>query len=136
MLIESGKFKDTFSPLRPMTEEERVFLEEYIDDIFHQFVKDVADGRKLPESEMIKIADGRIITGQQALKLKLIDGLGNMEDAIDKAAGAGGNRRQTERHLPGKEEAVAAVDPAFGGAGWSLDVSGRSSFRARIRMIP
>lgn len=86
VVIKSGKFKDTFSPLRPMTEEERVFLQEYIDNIFHQFVKDVAEGRKLPESEVIKIADGRILTGEQALKLKLIDGLGNMEDAIDKAA--------------------------------------------------
>jgi protease-4 len=86
VVIKSGKFKDTFSPLRPMTEEERVFLQQYIDNIFAQFVKAVAEGRKLPESEVLKIADGRVITGEQAKKLGLIDELGNMEDAIDKAA--------------------------------------------------
>ncbi len=103
VVIKSGKFKDTLSPLRPMTEEERAFLQEYIDSIFRQFVKAVADGRKLPESEVLKIADGRVLTGEQALKLKLIDGIGNMEDAIDMAAKKAGIKGKPNVIYPEKE---------------------------------
>ncbi|MBN2225709.1 MAG: signal peptide peptidase SppA [Deltaproteobacteria bacterium] len=136
IVIKSGKFKDTFSPLRPMTEEERVFLQEYIDDIFHQFVKDVADGRKLPESEIIKIADGRIITGQQALKLKLIDGLGNMEDAIDKAAELAGIEGKPNVIYPEKKRpSLLSILLSEVRGGLSERISDRN-FRAEYRMIP
>jgi len=136
VVIKSGKFKDTFSPLRPMTEEERVFMQDYIDNIFHQFVKDVAEGRKLPEAEVIKIADGRILTGEQALKLKLIDGLGNMEDAIDKAAELAGITGKPNVIYPEKEK------PSLMGYLLSEAQNGISerivdrSFRAEYRMIP
>ena len=50
VVIKSGKFKDIFSPLRPMTEEERVFMQEYIDNILQQFIKDVAEGGNSPRA--------------------------------------------------------------------------------------
>ncbi len=136
VVIKSGKFKDTFSPLRPMTDEERVFLQEYIDNIFHQFVKDVAEGRKLPESEIIKIADGRIITGQQALKLKLIDGLGNMEDAIDKAAELAGIEGKPNVIYPEKKRSsLLSFLLSEVRAGIDEHIADRS-FKAEYRMIP
>jgi protease IV len=136
VVIKSGKFKDTFSPLRPMTEEERVFLQEYIDNIFHQFVKDVAEGRKLPESEVIKIADGRILTGEQALNLKLIDGLGNMEDAIAKAAQLAGIEGEPNVIYPEKERPSLLT---FLLSEVQDGISGRIAdrgFSAEYRMIP
>ncbi|MBT5549161.1 MAG: signal peptide peptidase SppA [Nitrospina sp.] len=78
-VIKSGKYKDVGSPLRAMKPEERKLLQEVIDDVHLQFVEAVAKGRGLPISEVSVIADGRIMTGQQALKLKLVDELGGLE---------------------------------------------------------
>jgi protease-4 len=83
--IKSGALKDVGSPLRPMTAEERQFFQKFIDGVYEQFLDDVARARKLDKNELRKIADGRILTGQQALEAKLIDKLGNFEDALELA---------------------------------------------------
>ncbi|MEK7881108.1 MAG: signal peptide peptidase SppA [Deltaproteobacteria bacterium] len=85
-VIKSGKFKDTGSPLRDMSEEERVYLQSVIDDVHGQFIEAVSTGRGIKKEEVAKLADGRIFTGSQALKLGLVDKLGTMEDAIDLGA--------------------------------------------------
>lgn len=83
--IKTGKFKDAGSPVRPMTDEERAMLQSVIDSTHGQFVKAVAEGRKLPVEEVARIADGRIFSGEQAKDLKLIDRLGTLQDAIEEA---------------------------------------------------
>jgi protease-4 len=85
-VIKSGEYKDIGSPLRNMTEEERQILQAMIDDIYLQFVQTVVEGRAMNESEVLEIADGRIITGRQAKELGLVDELGNFQDAVDIAA--------------------------------------------------
>ncbi|MZG31596.1 MAG: signal peptide peptidase SppA [Nitrospinae bacterium] len=82
-VIKSGKFKDVGSPLRSMTPEEQKLLQDVVDDVHEQFVQAIAKGRNMPPSEIHKIADGRIMTGQQALKLKLIDEVGGLEKTIE-----------------------------------------------------
>ena len=82
-IIKSGKFKDVGSPLRAMKPEERKLLQSVVDDVHQQFVQAVAIGRGLPISEVSLIADGRIMTGQQALNLKLVDELGGLEKTIE-----------------------------------------------------
>ena len=82
-IIKSGKFKDVGSPLRAMTPEEQKLLQDVVDDVHEQFVQAIATGRDLPLAEVRKIADGRIMTGQQALRLKLIDEVGGLEKTID-----------------------------------------------------
>jgi protease-4 len=84
--IKSGKHKDMGSFSRPITPEERAILQSVVNDVFDQFVSDVCAGRNLPKSHVLKLADGRIYTGRQALKLKLIDRLGSLEDALRAAA--------------------------------------------------
>lgn len=84
--IKSGAMKDVGSPLRAMTDEERRFLQGVVDSIYAQFVEDVAKGRKLDVNELKKIADGRILTGAEAKQLKLVDEIGNLEEAIEGAA--------------------------------------------------
>lgn len=91
--IKSGSHKDLGSPLRPMTVEERQFFQHFVDGVYDQFLSDVATSRKLDKEELRPIADGRILTGKEALAAHLVDDIGNLEDAIDgaaKLAGAAG----------------------------------------------
>ena len=83
VIIKSGKYKDVGSPLRAMNLEERKLLQNVVDDVHQQFVQAVAKGRGLSVSEVKEIADGRIMTGQQALKLKLIDEIGGLEKTLE-----------------------------------------------------
>jgi len=90
VVLKSGEYKDTGSPLRKMTPAERDLLQSFIENVHQQFVTAVAEGRKMPEESVRAIADGRIFSGEQAQKLGLLDSLGNMEDAIATAAKLGG----------------------------------------------
>ncbi len=94
IVIKSGPLKDEGSPFREMTEEERAIWQAIIDEAYQGFVDIVASGRNLPVDEVKKLADGRVYTGQQALALGLVDELGNLQDAIDKAAELGGIQGQ------------------------------------------
>jgi len=89
-VIKSGPLKDIGASDRPITEEERKLMQDLIDNVYNQFVRDVAAARSLPEETVFKLADGRVYTGEQALELGLIDKLGNFTDAITTAAELGG----------------------------------------------
>lgn len=86
MVVKAGEYKDIGSPYREMSEAEEKLLQAVIDDVHSQFIEAVAKGRSLPEAEVKAIADGRIFTGRQALQLKLVDQLGDLEDSIQAAA--------------------------------------------------
>ena len=81
-VIKSGKFKDSGSPFREMSEDEKKLFQDLVYDSYEQFVEVVALERKLPEEEVKKLADGRIYTGRQAFEHGLIDLLGGYEEAI------------------------------------------------------
>lgn len=83
--LKSGKFKDIGTPLREMTKEERALLEDMLSNIHAQFKDAVRERRKLSENELSIATDGRIMTGAQALRAKLVDVLGGVEDAIIEA---------------------------------------------------
>lgn len=80
--IKTGPYKDAGSPFKPFNDADERYFNELITDIYDQFVDDVAACRKLPREEVLKVADGRVFTGRQALKLKLVDKLGTFEDAV------------------------------------------------------
>lgn len=86
MVIKSGEHKDIGSPLREMTPEEKTIMQETLDNVHQQFIQAVAEGRKLDRTKVIPLADGRIMTGEQAKNLGLVDRMGNLEDAIDEAS--------------------------------------------------
>jgi len=90
VVIKSGRFKDVGSPLRKMNDEERKLLQAVMDDVHQQFIQAVADGRSLEPSEVEPLADGRIFTGRQAKEARLVDELGDLEDAIHIAADIAG----------------------------------------------
>ena len=90
VIIKSGKYKDIGSPLRQMSDDEHALLQSVMDDVHKQFIDAVAEGRALEVSTVQALADGRIFTGRQAKEAKLVDELGNLEDAIQLAADLAG----------------------------------------------
>ena len=90
VVIKSGRFKDVGSPLRKMSDEEHKLLQSVMDDVHHQFIQAVADGRSLEVSDVEPLADGRIYTGRQAKEARLVDELGDLDDAIHIAADIAG----------------------------------------------
>ncbi len=86
VVLKSGEHKDIGSPFREMTPEEKKLIQSVIDNVHQQFIQAVADGRKMDRSKVAQVADGRILTGEQAKQLGLVDQLGNLHDAIDTAA--------------------------------------------------
>ena len=96
IIFKTGEFKDTGSPTRPITENEKKYFQGLIDDMYVQFVEAVAAGRKLDLQEVRAMADGRVFTGRAAKERKLIDETGNFQDAVDltaKLAGISGKPR-------------------------------------------
>ena len=84
-VIKSGKNKDIGSPFKDLTPEERKILQSIIDGLYSTFVEVVEKGRpKLSKKQVLKAADGRIYTAQQAEKLGLIDGVGYLPEIINK----------------------------------------------------
>ncbi|MCJ7705927.1 MAG: signal peptide peptidase SppA [Desulfobacterales bacterium] len=86
VVLKSGEHKDIGSPFREMTPEEKRLIQSVIDNVHQQFIQAVADGRKMDRLKVAQVADGRILTGEQAKQLGLVDQLGNLQDAIDTAA--------------------------------------------------
>jgi protease-4 len=90
VVIKSGRFKDVGSPLRKMTDEERTVLQTVMDDVHQQFIEAVSEGRSLDLADVHTFADGRVFTGRQARDMKLVDELGDLDDAIQLAADMAG----------------------------------------------
>jgi len=84
-VIKSGKFKDTGAFYRNLSPEERSYLESKVENIHAQFIRAISEARGLPIEKVKSIADGRVFTGEEALKLGLIDRLGNFWDAVAEA---------------------------------------------------
>ncbi len=107
-VIKSGKHKDIASIFRGVGKEERAILQEVLDDVHEQFIKAVAEGRKMAPEEVRKLADGRVFTGKQAVNIGLVDELGDLEDAIRVAAKLAGIKGEPE--VVSKKEKFSLVD--------------------------
>ncbi|NPU83037.1 MAG: signal peptide peptidase SppA [Syntrophaceae bacterium] len=102
-VIKSGKFKDIGTPARSMTDEERELLQDLVDDIYDQFLDSVATNRKLSKDSLRAFADGRVFTGRRAMKLGLVDELGDMTAAVRVAGGLAGIKGEPEVVWPPKK---------------------------------
>ena len=86
VVFKSGKFKDMLNGARPITPEERELVQSFIMKTYDKFLGIVAKERNLPANLLRNtIADGRILSGRDAFENKLIDGLGELDDAFAKA---------------------------------------------------
>src|SRR5436853_210577 len=94
VVFKSGKFKDMLSGTRPITPEEREYVQSFVMKTYDKFLGIVARERNLPADGLRNsVADGRILSGRDALDNKLIDAVGQIEDAFAKAKELG--------HAPG-----------------------------------
>ncbi|SPQ01949.1 Signal peptide peptidase SppA, 36K type [Candidatus Sulfobium mesophilum] len=107
-VIKSGKNKDIGSAFRAMKPEERELLQGVMDNVHEQFIRAVAEGRKLKIDDVREIADGRIFTGEQALAKGLVNELGTLEDATKIAAKLGGIKEEPEVVI--KKDKVSFID--------------------------
>ena len=80
--IASGPLKAEPALDKPMSPEVKASLTALITDSFNWFVDVVAERRSLPRPDVLTLADGRVLSGRQALEAKLIDGIGGQEEAI------------------------------------------------------
>ncbi len=95
--VKSGPHKDMGSPSRPLTSDERQILQNMINQVYSQFLKDVTRGRKKLTLQQVKVlADGRIYTGEEAQRVGLVDELGGLKTAIHLAAREGGIKGEPE----------------------------------------
>jgi protease IV len=101
--LKAGQYKDVGSPFRAMTPEDKAYLQGLLDNIYNQFLSDVARNRKIPLARMKTLAEGRIYTGEEAKQAGLVDEFGNLQDAIDKAGRLGGIKGKVKAVYPEKE---------------------------------
>jgi protease-4 len=80
--VKTAQFADVFSMVRPKTEEEMERIQDMVDQIYQDFLKRVADGRGMSVEDADKLAQGRIWSGSEALRLNLVDEIGGLSDAI------------------------------------------------------
>ncbi len=116
-VIKSGEHKDIMAYWRDMTEEERNLLQTLIMDCYQQFVSAVSEGRSIPIDELLPLADGRIFSGTQALDKRLVDSLGTLEDAINRAgelAGISGRPNVIRPTVEPFERFFRFLDAKFG----------------------
>lgn len=112
-VIKSGEFKDVGSPTREVTPKEREYLQGLINQMYEQFVGAVADGRKetgLTREQIKQLADGRVYTGEQALREKLIDGLGNYDAVLKATAEMVGIKGEPQVVTPPKPRRGSILD--------------------------
>ena len=81
-VVKSGSRKDMASPFRALTDEERSYAQDLVNASFELFMDDIVKQRNVSRAE---IEDGRVIRGEEAVKIGLVDRLGNLHDAIEDA---------------------------------------------------
>lgn len=116
--VKSHKHSDMVSLMRPFDQDETRSMQEYVDDIYSSFVNLVAEGRNMTSDSVEEIAQGRVWTGADALKIGLVDELGTLEDAIAYAASLGGDPDVASWNVVGYPKPLTAMErlmAQFGG---------------------
>lgn len=80
--LTTAPYKDAGSYLRPLTPEQRTYFKGVLDDMHRQFVGIIAQGRHMEQARAAALADGKIVTGREALRLGLVDALGGQDEAL------------------------------------------------------
>lgn len=130
-VVKSGAAKDVGNPFRAFTDEDRAIFQSMIDNVYGQFVRAVAEGRKLPEDKVRAIADGRVYTGEEAKELGLVDELGNFRDAVSAAAEMAGIEGEPDLvYPPEKKEFI--FERLFAGGARAAVQAGIDQVRGQI----
>lgn len=101
--LKTGRYKDAGAEYRGMTDDEKNLFQSMINEVLEQFIKAVAEGRKLSVDKVRAVADGRVITGETAVQLGLADQLGTYSDALALAGELAGLGKDPEVFTPAAE---------------------------------
>jgi protease-4 len=116
--VKTGKFADALTITRPKTPEELAVLQGLVDWTYDQFITKVSEARKIPRARVEDLAQGRVWSGREALRLGLVDQIGSLDNAIAYAAskaGVAGSFRLVE--YPGKKDLAQEISDLLGRVG-------------------
>lgn len=120
--VKTNKYSNFGTSSRPFNEEEMQYLTNMIDRGYKTFTKRVSDGRKIPVERVYEIAEGRVWLGQDALKIKLVDGIGGIDQAVAKAAELAKVKEYRTKAYPAKADMIESLlNRASSGGGNYLD---------------
>jgi protease-4 len=111
-----------------MSPEARAYWQQLIDQVHRQFITAVAEGRDMSEEDVRQFADGRVLTGEQAHQLGLVDELGNFHDAVDLAKEEANIKGEPRLVYP-PDDRARFFEEIFGGAARSI----ADAVRAEVR---
>jgi protease-4 len=131
-LFKSGKNKAIGSPFEELTPEQRVIFEQLIAEVYNQFKSDVVANRggRLNTATFDRLADGRVLSGRQALDAGLVDSLGSRDDALARAAQLGGIEGEPREKLFERQAIPIPISQIFGMAGYSFAQGFRAGLQA------
>ena len=112
--VTTNKMSDAISINRPFTPEERDLMQSYVNRGYELFVKRCADGRKMKTEQIKAIAEGRVWTGEDALKIGLVDKIGGLNDAIKLAVEKAKLKSYNIKEYPEKEDFMTKFMKNFG----------------------
>lgn len=108
--VKTGKYATMLNSWdKPLTEEEKAIMQQYVNETYQTFIKRVSDGRKIPTSKVDSIGQGRVWTGEQAVALGLVDKIGNIKDAIRAAAAKGKLDSYYVKEYPQSESPFSSI---------------------------
>ncbi len=111
--VKTNKLSDAISVNRPFTPEERSLMQNYINRGYELFVKRCADGRKMTIDQIKAVAEGRVWTGEDALKIGLVDKIGGLNDAIKLAVDKAKLKTYNVSEYPEKESFETKLMKSF-----------------------
>lgn len=101
--VKTAPYADMGSPVRPLSEPEKRFMQASVDTIYNVFKQKVAEGRKTSLTFIDSIAQGHVYTGSRAISLRLVDRTGTLQDAVDCAARMAKLKTYRTREYPEKK---------------------------------
>lgn len=112
--VKTNKLSDALSINRAFRPEERNLMQNYVNRGYELFVKRCADGRNKTIDQIKEIAEGRVWTGEDALKLGLVDKIGGLDDAISLAVKKANLKAYNVKTFPAKEDFATKLMKSFG----------------------
>ena len=114
-VVKTNDLADMGNTLRPMTAPEKMKIQAYVNRGYDLFVKRCAEGRKMKDSAIRKIAEGRVWTGQKAKEIGLVDEIGGLDKAIQIAARLGKITKYRMVYYPEKKAFMTELMEEFSG---------------------
>lgn len=132
--VQTGPNAIPINPFIPMSPTQREFIQKSVERTYHLFLSRVAEGRHLPATVVDSLAQGRIYSGTAALKLKLVDQIGNMEDALKSAASMASLKEYRTVEYPEPKEGLVRLIEQITGENKDEDLL-NSALRSELSKI-